>query len=61
MPDRAVINASPLIFLSPIDGLSWLVSMFTAGVSIPAAVANEVAAGHDGDKTFVAQPPIIAA
>jgi hypothetical protein len=43
-----VANASPLIFLSRIDGLGWLPDLGTGTVAVPRAVVREIEAGADG-------------
>lgn len=47
MPEGTlVVNASPLIFLDQVGGLSWL-SQLAQAVIVPAAVLTEIAAGVD--------------
>jgi len=48
VPGALIVNASPLIFLSRVEGLAWLCELSEGSVQIPGAVFNEVAAGHDG-------------
>lgn len=44
-----VINASPLIFLSEVNGLEWLIHLADRAILIPQAVLAEVAAGSGSD------------
>lgn len=46
--ERMIANASPLIFLSKVEGLEWLVSMTQYPVLIPQAVILELEAGRGG-------------
>jgi hypothetical protein len=46
--ERLVANASPLIFLSRIEGLSWLPELGTGTVEVPRAAVREIEAGADG-------------
>ena len=48
MPDRMIVNASPLIFLSRVGGLTWLCDLSADPLMVPHAVIGEVAAGRDG-------------
>lgn len=48
MPNRMIVNASPLIFLSRVGGLACLCMLCTGRVEVPRAVIAEVAAGQDG-------------
>jgi predicted nucleic acid-binding protein len=50
--DRLVANASPLIFLSRIDGLGWLPDLGTGTVEVPRAVVREIEAGADGGEVI---------
>ena len=75
MPDIAVINASPLIFLARVDGLVWLPRFCPGEILIPQSVETEVRAGDDGDAVMAAalrlgsfrvvadadMPPVVAA
>jgi predicted nucleic acid-binding protein len=49
MPDRLIVNASPLIFLWRVDGLGWLTALSRNKVLVPEAVVSEVLSGPDGD------------
>ncbi len=49
MPDRLIVNASPLIFLWRVDGLGWLTALSRNKVLLPKAVVSEVLSGPDGD------------
>ncbi len=46
--DRIIVNASPLIFLSKVEGLDWLTSIFQDPILIPQAVVAEIQAGSGG-------------
>lgn len=46
--DHLIVNASPLIFLSRVDGLQWLSRCFANPVWVPQAVLGEVEAGDGG-------------
>jgi predicted nucleic acid-binding protein len=46
--DRLVVNASPLIFLSRVDGLDWVARLSAQAARIPHAVVAEVEAGLGG-------------
>jgi predicted nucleic acid-binding protein len=46
--DRLTVNASPLIFLTRIEGLDWIVRLADAPVLVPQAVLREVEAGDGG-------------
>jgi hypothetical protein len=46
--DRFVVNASPLIFLSSVDGLEWVARLSAHAVRIPHSVVVEVEAGPGG-------------
>jgi len=48
VPDRMIVNASPLIFLSRVGGLTWLCDLCTGRVEVPRGVIAEVAVGQDG-------------
>jgi len=48
VPDRMIVNASPLIFLTRIGGLEWLCELCTRPLEVPRGVIGEVSAGHDG-------------
>ena len=48
MPATLIVNASPLIFLSRVEGLTWLSGLSAGRVEIPGAVIGEVTVGHDG-------------
>lgn len=75
MPDRMIVNASPLIFLSRVGGLEWLCNLCSGRVEVVRAVIAEVAAGHDGQTIIdaieaeqrvcvlddIAVPPVIGA
>lgn len=54
MPDIAVINASPLIFLARVEKLIWLTELFRGAVLIPRSVEAAVRAGQDGDGVMAA-------
>jgi len=45
MPDSAISNTSPLLYLHRCGGLTWLQHLF-ASVCVPAAVASELAEGR---------------
>jgi hypothetical protein len=45
MPDRMIVNASPLIFHSRVGGLTWLCDLSAERLMVPRAVIGEVAAG----------------
>lgn len=45
MPDRAISNTSPLLYLHRCGGLAWLSRLFTF-VCVPGAVAFELAEGR---------------
>lgn len=49
MPRRLIVNASPMIFLSRIDGLGWLPAISRNEVQIPKAVVAELLDGSDGE------------
>ena len=75
MPGALIVNASPLIFLSRVEGLAWLCDLSAGPVEVPGAVLGEVTAGHDGHSVIsgieaegriqlvddVATPSVIAA
>lgn len=70
MFDRLVANASPLIFLSRVEGLAWLANLGRGSVEVPQAVLQEIEAGADGrevrdrlalDPRFKAVPDIAPA
>ena len=44
MPDRMIVNASPLIFLSRVGGLAWLCNLCTGRVEVVRAAIAESAA-----------------
>ena len=46
--DRIIVNASPLIFLSKVEGLDWLISISQDSILIPQAVLSEIQAGSGG-------------
>ena len=46
--ERIIVNASPLIFLSKVEGLDWLTSMSQDPVLITQAVVTEIQAGSGG-------------
>lgn len=48
MFDRFVVNASPLIFLSSVDGLEWMARLSGHAVRIPRSVVAEVETGLGG-------------
>ncbi|MBV5272629.1 MAG: DUF3368 domain-containing protein [Lamprocystis purpurea] len=48
MLDRIVVNASPVIFLSRVGGLTWLGDLAIGGVEIPRGVVQEITVGEDG-------------
>jgi predicted nucleic acid-binding protein len=48
MPGALIVNASPLIFLHRVGGLSWLRRSCTGNLLVPGAVMRELAAGWDG-------------
>jgi hypothetical protein len=48
VPDRLIVDTSPLIFLARAGGLPWLYGACTGTVDIPRGVLAEVAAGADG-------------
>jgi hypothetical protein len=48
--DRLVVNASPLIFLSRVQGLDWLARLSAGRVWVPQAVVTEVEVGPGGDE-----------
>ena len=48
MFDRLLANASPLIFLSRVEGLVWLANLSVRSVEVPQAVLQEIEAGADG-------------
>jgi len=50
VPDRMIVNASPLIFLSRVGGLTWLCDLCSGWVEVPRGVIAEVAAGQDGQR-----------
>nr|VFJ48441.1 MAG: Predicted nucleic acid-binding protein, contains PIN domain [Candidatus Kentron sp. DK] len=54
MPRQLIVNTSPLIFLSRVDGLEWLARLCRDTVLVPKAVITELLAGFDG-------PPIVNA
>ena len=54
MPGALIVNASPLIFLSRVEGLTWLCDLSEEPVQISDAVMAEVAAGHDGHSIITA-------
>jgi predicted nucleic acid-binding protein len=49
-----VVNASPLIFLGDVGGLSWLTRLGDSPVVVPRAVAVEVEAGSEGKSILTA-------
>lgn len=53
MPEALVINASPLIFLSHVEGIGWLTQLSKASTFITEAVLEEIAMG-DGGRDIVA-------
>ena len=75
MPDKLIVNASPLIFLHRVNGWSWLCEFSTTDVLVPDAVVREIRAGWDGPEITgafksqrrlvlaedIAIPPIVAA
>lgn len=44
-----IVNASPLIFLSRVDGLGWLTAISRNKVLVPKSVVSEVLSGPDGE------------
>jgi hypothetical protein len=48
-----IVNASPLIFLSRVEGLTWLCDLSTDHIEVPRAVIAEVAAGQDGQSIII--------
>jgi len=46
MPDKAISNTSPLLYLHRCGGLAWLPRLFTL-VCVPGAVAFELAEGRN--------------
>ncbi len=48
MFERLVANASPLIFLSRVNGYDWLLSLSLESVIVPEPVIAEIEAGSDG-------------
>jgi len=48
VPATLIVNASPLIYLSRVEGLTWLCRLSAERVEIPGAVIGEVSVGHDG-------------
>jgi len=46
--ERLIVNASPLIFLTRVGGLDWIVRLTDAAVLVPQAVLGEVEAGDGG-------------
>ena len=58
MPERWVINASPIIVLAKIDSLD-LITQLADEIIVPQAVVNEINAGPEGDpaKVFLASAP----
>lgn len=46
--DYFVVNASPLILLSSVNGLEWLLDYLSSPVQVPQTVLNEVEAGGGG-------------
>nr|VFJ60326.1 MAG: Predicted nucleic acid-binding protein, contains PIN domain [Candidatus Kentron sp. FW]VFJ64640.1 MAG: Predicted nucleic acid-binding protein, contains PIN domain [Candidatus Kentron sp. FW] len=48
MPRRLIVNTSPLIFLSRVDGLEWLAHLCRDTVLVPKAVVAELLEGFDG-------------
>lgn len=53
MPERLVVNASPLIFPARVEGLAWLHQLSPAPLLIPRAVLEEVRAGGEDLATRV--------
>ncbi len=49
MPERLIVNASPLIFLSRVNGIGWLTGLSRENVMIPQSVVAELLKGADGD------------
>lgn len=49
-----IVNASPLIFLSRIDGISWLGNLCSERVEVPHAVVQEIVVGEDGAQVLAA-------
>lgn len=45
MPDRAISNTSPLVYLHRCGGLMWLQHLFWS-IDVPGAVASELAEGR---------------
>ena len=48
MPDRLVVNASPLILLAKVNGLDWMSRLGAGPLIVPEAVRSEVEAGPAG-------------
>lgn len=75
MPDKLIVNASPLIFLHRVSGWPWLCQFSATDVLVSAAVFQEVRAGWDGPEIAeafaeetrlvlaedIAVPPLVAA
>lgn len=75
MPDKLIVNASPLIFLHRGNGWSWLCEFSASEVLVSDAVMREIRAGWDGAEIDdaveresrlvsvddVAIPPLVAA
>ena len=48
MPDRFVVNASPLILLAGVGGIHWIGRLSQDPIIIPQAVVDEINAGPGG-------------
>lgn len=48
MSETLVVNASPLIFLSCVDGIRWLTGLTHNPITVPEAVVQEIEAGNEG-------------
>lgn len=48
MPDRFIVNASPLILLAGVGGIDWVARLSPTPIIIPRAVIDEIEAGPGG-------------
>ena len=48
MPDKFVVNASPVILLAGVGGIDWIGRISPSPIIIPRAVVDEINAGPGG-------------